>query len=81
MIEVWFVDVVCLAGRFPATEKIKESLLGSCAVIVIVADVFTVTLTSVGPTKISGGKFAIREEFKKRKLIYGLGVLGKRWLI
>ena len=81
MIEVWFVDVVCPAGRFPATEKIKESLLGSCAVIVIVADVFTVTLTSVGPTKISGGKFATREEFKKRKLIYGLGVLGKRWLI
>ena len=79
MIEVWFVDVVCPAGRFPPTEKIKESLLGSCAVIVIVADVFTVTLSSVGATtKILGGKFATREKFKKRTLIYGRG---KRWLI
>ena len=61
VIEVWLPDVVYPAGKFPETEKLKESLLGSSAVIVMVANVLTVTLTSVGPTKIFGGKFSEKE--------------------
>lgn len=60
MNEVLLLNVVYPAGRLPETEKLKESLLGSSAVIVMVADVFTVTLTSDGPTKIFGGKFSAR---------------------
>ena len=59
MIAVWLFAVVCPVGRFPATEKLKESLLGSCAMTDILAEVFTVTFTSVGPTKIFGGKFSV----------------------
>ena len=55
------LDVVYPAGKFPGTEKLKESLLGSSAVIVMVANVLTITLTSVGPTKIFGGKFSEKE--------------------
>ena len=61
VIAVLFFSVVCPVGRFPATEKLKESLLGSCAVIVILADVLTVTFTSNGPTKIFGGKFSEKQ--------------------
>ena len=62
---VWLFAVVYPAGRFPATEKLKESLLGSCAVIDILAEVFTVTFTSVGPTKIFGGKFSAKQTVQK----------------
>ena len=58
VIAVSLLAVVCPVGRFPATEKLKESLLASCAVIDILADVLTVTFTSNGPTKIFGGKFS-----------------------
>ena len=58
--DVWLLAVVCPAGRFPATKKLKESLLGSCAVTDILAEVFTVRFTSVGPTKIFGGKFSVK---------------------
>ena len=61
VIAVWLFAVVCPVGRFPVTEKLKESLLGSCAVIDILADVFTVTFTSNGPTKIFGGKFSAKQ--------------------
>ena len=48
--------------------KVKESLLGSSAVTIIVAVSLTVTLTSVGPVKILGGKFSAKHEHYKIKL-------------
>ena len=60
MRDVWLLAVVYPSGRFPATKKLKESLLGSCAVTDILAEVFTVTFTSVVPTKIFGGKFSAK---------------------
>ena len=66
MIAVSLLAVVCPVGRFPATEKLKESLLGSCAVIVILADVLTVTFTSNGPTKIFGGKFPSKQNVSNK---------------
>ena len=61
VIEVWLLDVVYPAGKVPETEKLKESLLGSSAMIVMVANVWTVTLTSAGPTNIFGGKFSEKQ--------------------
>ena len=57
-IEESVVDIVCPFGRVPLTEKVIVSLLGSCATIVTFAVVLTVMLSSVGPTKIFGGKFS-----------------------
>lgn len=57
-IEESVVDVVCPFGRVPLTEKVIVSLLGSCATIVTFAVVLTVMFSSVGPTKIFGGKFS-----------------------
>ena len=49
-------------GSVPDKVKVKESLLGSSAVTIIVAVSLTVTLTSVnGPVKILGGKFSAKK--------------------
>jgi len=62
VIEESFDDLVYPAGRVPVTEKINESLLGSSATTIMVAVVLIVTLTSLGPTKIFGGKFSGGQE-------------------
>ena len=48
-------------GSVPDKVKVKESLLGSSAVTIIVTVSLTVTLTSVGPVKILGGKFSAKK--------------------
>ena len=62
VIEESFDDLVYPAGRVPVTVKINESLFGSSATTIIVAIVLMVTLTSLGPTKIFGGKFSGGQE-------------------
>jgi len=49
-------------GRVPVTVKVNESLFGSSATTRMVAVVLMVTLTSLGPTKIFGGKFSEGQE-------------------
>ena len=64
VIEESFDDFVCPAGRVPVTVKVNESLFGSSATTVMVAVVLMVTLTSLGPTRIFGGKFSRGQEIK-----------------
>lgn len=55
-------------GSVPDKVKVKESLLGSSAVTIIVAVSLTVILTSVGPVRILGGKFSAKHEHYKNRL-------------
>ena len=55
-------------GSVPDKVKVKESLLGSSAVTIIVAVSLTVILTSVGPVKILGGKFSAKYEHDKNRV-------------
>lgn len=57
-------DFVYPVGRVPVTEKVNESLFGSSATTVMAAVVLMVTLTSLGPTRIFGGKFSESQELK-----------------
>ena len=56
-------------GSVPDKVKVKESLLGSSAVTIIVAVSLTVILTSVGPVKILGGKFSAKYEHDKNRVM------------
>ena len=62
VIEESFDDFVYPVGRVPVTEKVNESLFGSSATTVMTAVVLMVTLTSLGPTRIFGGKFSGGQE-------------------
>ena len=55
-------------GSVPDKVKVKESLLGSFAVTIIVAVSLTVILTSVGPVKILGGKFSVKYEHDENRV-------------
>lgn len=62
VIEESLEDFVYPVGRVPVTMKVSESLFGSSATTVMVAVALMVTLTSVGPIKIFGGKFSGGQE-------------------
>lgn len=55
-------------GSVPDKVKVKESLLGSSAVTIILVVSLTVILTSVGPVKILGGKFSAKYEHDKNRV-------------
>ena len=62
VIEESFDDFEYPFGRVPVTEKVNESLFGSSATTTMVAVALMVTLTSLGPTIIFGGKFSGSQE-------------------
>lgn len=66
VIEESFDDFVYPVGRVPVTEKVNESLFGSSATTVMAAVVLMVTLTSLAPTRIFGGKFSGGQEINMK---------------
>ena len=61
-IEDALIDILAPLGTLPKTLNVIESLLGSIALTVIQVVVLTVTLISVGPEIIFGGKLSDKDK-------------------